>query len=89
MLQVVTPRIFSLVCFRLLPPNNNEDHGNNLNHDLLDAVNSTGKIFISHTVRSMLLLYIFSAVTKMLMQWFLLLLFEFIIYLRERRIVVY
>ncbi|KAG6787473.1 hypothetical protein POTOM_009113 [Populus tomentosa] len=51
-LVVVTPRIFSLVCFRLLPPNNNEDHGNNLNHDLLDAVNSTGKIFISHTVLS-------------------------------------
>ncbi|XP_011024499.1 PREDICTED: tyrosine decarboxylase 1-like isoform X1 [Populus euphratica] len=50
--EVVTPRVFSLVCFRLLPPNNNEDHGNNLNHDLLDAVNSTGKIFISHTVLS-------------------------------------
>lgn len=50
--EVVTPRIFSLICFRLLPPNNNEDHGNNLNHDLLDAVNSTGKIFISHTVLS-------------------------------------
>ncbi|KAJ6333946.1 hypothetical protein OIU78_010947 [Salix suchowensis] len=50
--EVVTPRIFSLVCFRLLPPSNNEDHGNNLNRDLLDAVNSSGKIFISHTVLS-------------------------------------
>lgn len=50
--EVVTPRIFSLVCFRLLPPHNDEDHGNKLNHNLLDAVNSTGKIFISHTVLS-------------------------------------
>ena len=49
-LQVVTPRIFSLVCFRLLPPRNNEDNGNKLNNDLLEAINSTGKIFISHTV---------------------------------------
>ncbi|KAE7997899.1 hypothetical protein FH972_002492 [Carpinus fangiana] len=50
--EVVTPRVFSLVCFHLLPSQNNEDHGNKLNHDLLDAVNSTGKIFISHTVLS-------------------------------------
>ncbi|KAL5859976.1 hypothetical protein ACOSQ3_001270 [Xanthoceras sorbifolium] len=50
--EVVTPRLFSLVCFRLLPPHNDEDHGNKLNHDLLDAVNTTGKIFISHTVLS-------------------------------------
>ncbi|XP_059432490.1 phenylacetaldehyde synthase-like, partial [Corylus avellana] len=50
--EVVTPRIFSLVCFRLLSSQNNEDHGNKLNHDLLDVVNSMGKIFISHTVLS-------------------------------------
>ncbi|KAJ4728348.1 Tyrosine decarboxylase [Melia azedarach] len=50
--EVVTPRIFSLVCFHLVPPGNEEDYGNKLNHDLLDAVNSTGKIFISHTVLS-------------------------------------
>lgn len=50
MLQVVTPRIFSLVCFCLRPPQNNEDNGNKLNNDLLEAINSTGKIFISHTV---------------------------------------
>ncbi|XP_021280365.1 tyrosine decarboxylase 1 isoform X1 [Herrania umbratica] len=49
--QVVTPRIFSLVCFRLLP-SDDEHHGNKLNHELLDAVNSTGKVFISHTVLS-------------------------------------
>ncbi|XVF21494.1 hypothetical protein REPUB_Repub12eG0094900 [Reevesia pubescens] len=50
--EVVTPRLFSLVCFRLLPPPNDEYHGNKLNHELLDAVNSTGNVFISHTVLS-------------------------------------
>ncbi|GLT41320.1 hypothetical protein SLA2020_153940 [Shorea laevis] len=50
--EVVTPRIFSLVCFRLLPPQNDEHCCNKLNRDLLDAVNSTGNIFISHTVLS-------------------------------------
>lgn len=50
--EVVTPRIFSLVCFRLLPPGNDENHGNKLNRDLLETVNSTGKLFISHTVLS-------------------------------------
>ncbi|GAA0166544.1 decarboxylase [Lithospermum erythrorhizon] len=51
--EVVTPRKFSLVCFRLLPPP--EYHQidiNRLNHDLLDAINSTGKVFLSHTVLS-------------------------------------
>lgn len=51
--EVVTPRTFSLVCFRLLPPSPiNEDHGNKLNRDLLEAANSTGDVFISHTVLS-------------------------------------
>ncbi|KAL2488032.1 Tyrosine decarboxylase 1 [Forsythia ovata] len=50
--EVAAPRKFSLVCLRLLPPQNNEDCANKLNHDLLESVNSTGKIFISHTVLS-------------------------------------
>ncbi|XP_054800292.1 tyrosine decarboxylase 2 isoform X1 [Prosopis cineraria] len=50
--EVVTPRTFSLVCFRFLPLPNSEDDGNKLNRDLLDSVNSTGKIFITHTVLS-------------------------------------
>nr|GMD17224.1 tyrosine decarboxylase 1 [Ipomoea batatas] len=50
--EVVAHRKFSLVCFRLLPPQNDEDLANKLNRDLLDAVNSSGKIFISHTVLS-------------------------------------
>ena len=48
--QVVTPRIFSLVCFRIVPVDNDEKTCNNLNRSLLDAVNSSGKLFISHTV---------------------------------------
>lgn len=48
--QVVTPRLFSLVCFRLIPSQCDLDLANKLNRELLDAVNSTGKIFISHTV---------------------------------------
>lgn len=48
--QVVAPRTFSLVCFRLLPPPSSEDNGNKLNHDLLESVNSTGSVFITHTV---------------------------------------
>nr|WGU11341.1 tyrosine decarboxylase 2 [Crinum x powellii] len=50
--EVVAPRTFSLVCFRLLPPANHPDDGYKLNHSLLDAVNSSGKIFVSHTVLS-------------------------------------
>ncbi|KAL6982553.1 Tyrosine decarboxylase 2, partial [Sarracenia purpurea var. burkii] len=50
--QVVAPRKFSLVCFCLLPPHDREDFANKLNSNLLDAVNSTGKLFISHTVLS-------------------------------------
>ncbi|XP_009384062.2 tyrosine decarboxylase 2 isoform X2 [Musa acuminata AAA Group] len=50
--EVVAPRTFSLVCFRLIPPPNDQDNGYKLNHSLLDAVNSSGKIFLSHTVLS-------------------------------------
>ncbi|PIA40075.1 hypothetical protein AQUCO_02500062v1 [Aquilegia coerulea] len=50
--EIVAPRTFSLVCFRLISPHNDDDFCNKLNHDLLDAVNSTGKIFLSHTVLS-------------------------------------
>ncbi|KAL5059781.1 hypothetical protein RYX36_031385 [Vicia faba] len=50
--KVVAPRTFTLVCFRLLPPPNSKDNGNKLNHDLIDLVNSTGSVFITHTVLS-------------------------------------
>ncbi|KAI3891694.1 hypothetical protein MKW92_046834 [Papaver armeniacum] len=50
--EIVVPCVFALVCFRLLPAHDDQDCGNKLNQDLLDSVNSTGKIFISHTVLS-------------------------------------
>ncbi|XP_074560317.1 tyrosine decarboxylase 2 [Curcuma longa] len=50
--EVVTPRSFSLVCFRLIPPQNDPDNGYKLNQSLLNSVNASGKIFISHTVLS-------------------------------------
>ncbi|XP_010262477.1 PREDICTED: tyrosine decarboxylase 1 isoform X1 [Nelumbo nucifera] len=50
--EIVVPRTFSLVCFRLLPPQGDEDCINKMNRDLLEVVNSTGKIFLSHTILS-------------------------------------
>ncbi|KAK4749158.1 hypothetical protein SAY87_026607 [Trapa incisa] len=50
--EVVAPRLFSLICFRLVPAEGNLELSNKLNHELLDALNSTGKTFISHTVLS-------------------------------------
>ncbi|KAI3894180.1 hypothetical protein MKX03_003737 [Papaver bracteatum] len=50
--EIAVPCVFALVCFRLLPAHDDQDCGNKLNQDLLDSVNSTGKIFISHTVLS-------------------------------------
>ncbi|XP_010548734.1 PREDICTED: tyrosine decarboxylase 1-like isoform X2 [Tarenaya hassleriana] len=51
--EVVTPRSFSLVCFRLAPKEEeDEETCNTRNHSLLEAVNSTGKLFLSHTVLS-------------------------------------
>eukprot|EP00268_Persea_americana_P063136 TRINITY_DN8154_c0_g1_i20.p1 TRINITY_DN8154_c0_g1~~TRINITY_DN8154_c0_g1_i20.p1 ORF type:complete len:493 (-),score=95.90 TRINITY_DN8154_c0_g1_i20:573-2051(-) len=50
--EVVVPRTFSLVCFRLLPRPDGQDNGYKLNYNLMDTVNSSGKIFISHTVLS-------------------------------------
>ncbi|MQM09297.1 hypothetical protein Taro_042170 [Colocasia esculenta] len=50
--EVVTPQMFSLVCFYLRPPPNIQDDGYKLNKSLLGAVNSSGKIFMSHTVLS-------------------------------------
>ncbi|ESQ45525.1 hypothetical protein EUTSA_v10011066mg, partial [Eutrema salsugineum] len=50
--EIVTPRIFSLVCFRIVPSKNDEKKCNNQNRNLLDAVNSSGKLFITHTALS-------------------------------------
>ncbi|RAL51277.1 hypothetical protein DM860_010779 [Cuscuta australis] len=55
--EVVTRRNFSLVCFRLRSPagdgnDDGEAHSNKLSRDLLEYVNSSGKMFITHTVLS-------------------------------------
>nr|AXK92562.1 tryptophan decarboxylase [Gelsemium sempervirens] len=49
--EVVVPRAFSLVCFRLKPfPGSNAAHIEILNKKLLEMVNSSGRIYIIHTV---------------------------------------
>uniref|UniRef100_A0A1J3K917 Tyrosine decarboxylase 1 n=1 Tax=Noccaea caerulescens TaxID=107243 RepID=A0A1J3K917_NOCCA len=50
--EVITPRIFSLVCFRIVPTDYDEKKCNNRNRELLEAVNCSGKLFISHTALS-------------------------------------
>ncbi|KAL0643670.1 hypothetical protein Bca4012_041960 [Brassica carinata] len=46
--EVITPRTFSLVCFRMVPIDDDEKKCNSRNLELLEAVNSSGKLFISH-----------------------------------------
>ncbi|CAH8387896.1 unnamed protein product, partial [Eruca vesicaria subsp. sativa] len=50
--EVITPGFFALVCFRIVPVDNDEKNCNDRNHELLEAVNSSGKLFISHTALS-------------------------------------
>ncbi|GMP67053.1 hypothetical protein CsSME_00027173 [Camellia sinensis var. sinensis] len=47
--EVVVPRKFALVCFRLKPRRSEED-GSKLNWKLLEEVNSSGKAFMTHAV---------------------------------------
>lgn len=46
--EIVVPRNFALVCFRLKPKK--EGEGAELNSKLLDAINSSGKAFMTHAV---------------------------------------
>lgn len=52
--EVVTPRKFSLICFRLRPPRffDGDDDGavNEVNRELLAAVNASGRAFMTHFV---------------------------------------
>lgn len=45
----MAPVPFSTVCFRYNPGNKSEDELNKLNESLLEDINSSGKIFLSHT----------------------------------------
>ncbi|CAN6457791.1 unnamed protein product [Victoria cruziana] len=46
--EIVVPRRFALLCFRLKPGGNG--NGFELNRKLLEAINSTGRIYMTHTV---------------------------------------
>ncbi|KAG8472152.1 hypothetical protein CXB51_036605 [Gossypium anomalum] len=46
--EIVVPRKFALVCFRLKPKAEEED----LNYKLVEAINSSGRAFMSHAVLS-------------------------------------
>ena len=51
--EVVAPRRFSLVCFRLAPRSGRDDDDDDTNHvnrDLLAAVNASGRAFMTHFV---------------------------------------
>ncbi|MCJ7722195.1 aminotransferase class V-fold PLP-dependent enzyme, partial [Candidatus Bathyarchaeota archaeon] len=48
--ELMAPVDFSLVCFRLNPKNMSEKQLNDLNKQMLDGVNQTGKTFLTHTL---------------------------------------
>jgi aromatic-L-amino-acid/L-tryptophan decarboxylase len=49
--EMVTPRTLNLLCFRFKPKGENDPEGlNRINEKLLQMVNTTGKMFISHTI---------------------------------------
>jgi aromatic-L-amino-acid decarboxylase len=47
--QLMAPVPFSLVCFRYAPPGLADDAADELNRRILDDVNASGRVFLSHT----------------------------------------
>jgi aromatic-L-amino-acid decarboxylase len=47
--EILAPHPFSVVCFRYSPSGFDEDAAEKLNARILDDVNATGKVFLSHT----------------------------------------
>lgn len=47
--ELLAPRQLSLVCFRYNPGSETEENLDMLNRQLLDAVNNTGQVFLTHT----------------------------------------
>ncbi len=47
--EIMAPTPFSTICFRSNPGNTNEDDLNKLNENLLEKINESEKIFLSHT----------------------------------------
>lgn len=64
--QVLVPRTFALVCFRVKPSAGDPDNGRTLNATLLENVNKTGKLFFTHTVRNQCLLTCWATLTIIL-----------------------
>ncbi|KAF9588975.1 hypothetical protein IFM89_017654 [Coptis chinensis] len=58
--EIVVPRTFAMVCFRMLPPTSMVEmqgdgvksavHANELNQKLLESVNASGRIYMTHGV---------------------------------------
>ncbi len=47
--EILAPHPFSVVCFRYAPPGLNEAELEQLNARILETVNATGEVFLSHT----------------------------------------
>ncbi len=47
--EIMAPTPFSTVCFRFNPKGKSEQELNKLNEELLEKINQSGKIFLSHT----------------------------------------
>ena len=48
--EILAPVNLSLVCFRYTNPELNEEHLNARNKDLLQKINATGEVYLTHTV---------------------------------------
>lgn len=52
--EIVVPRNFALVCFRILPMNGEEKlnpgHANEMNKMLLESINASGHIYVTHAM---------------------------------------
>jgi aromatic-L-amino-acid decarboxylase len=51
--EIVVPRNFAMVCFRILGSTVgilSEEHVNELNRKLLESINMSGSIYMTHTV---------------------------------------
>nr|CAD1821559.1 unnamed protein product [Ananas comosus var. bracteatus] len=71
--EVVVPRYFAMVCFRLLPPDGagggEERAANEINRRLLEAVNASGKVYVTHAVVGGVYLIRFAVGTTLTEEW--------------------